>query len=797
MSGMLIPIFSLTSSPGRSRTMSFHPPAHIQRSHSTPNSLFNQFSFPTKSTTVAPSSPAPSPAFSSHDSSTVFRFGTPAIPHPILATTALANYQGSRIAFEATQAGVEMEIEEGRRGSVHRVAGEYYYSDNQDFGHSSSLISLPPHTSSSPHHHNVQDGTTTTLRGFVNFPPRFHHLIPKYDGEWNAIQWAPPEIARHDFESTRSLVAPMMERTGGASSILERGFGGAIGGREEYSDVRTPLSSPPKSTTPSLRFTDSPAIPTTSHPSFLSLLSTTIPHLPANQARSLLPPTQSYSRPSASSSGGFSDAADQISPNIFSFRPPEIQHYPLEFEARMEENRLRHGAAGGGGGHGRKVSSGNYINPANVSPFLSNEAALALSIDSGSNGEEEDTEDRQRFPVYPTPPLHPISRFHSTEEIPMGFGTRPIIGIDTTMRRDYTVQQITPTTNSNSIPFFSPVQRHSPHSSPSHPFPPYFPSPHHTTTTTTTNEALRSPERGGDETVSSSSGYTFGRGVSRAEEADHLARASVRRAERGGTAESSTSGGGVRKNRRDQDDSDYSDADSLPSTSRPRVNSISHDKDKSRSSKIKSSAHFTTRGIFHPKPTSMLAPSLQASSTTTLHKLNSGPDLFPGTKSSGLPTEEEFARMITKKSRGRRPGTGSQGGRAMAKKRKEDSELEGAIDSILPPEEGEMKEETGGEGLPTGEALNGYGKKGKPRKVSVLFPLFSTWNFSLICWWGRTIDLFAVYRVVSNISSGRSISNDMFVRFIRTRNVSLFPCSSLRIVSFSRARGGRDVISGS
>ena len=722
--------------------MSLHPPTTLQRSHSTPNSLFSQFSFPTKSPSTTSSLEQHS-SFAQH-STTSYRFGGSSGQNGMQGGQGEGQY-GERVHVDYSsthrtggggpQGGMEG-VEEGweRRGSVHRVAGEYYYSDNQDYGNSTSLISFPPppHSYVHSHSHSSPSTTTTNGGGLVNFPPRFHHLIPKYDGEWNPVQWAPPEIARHDFES--SLVAPMMERSnaGGGhhrdhlANSTTRGMAS-----EEYSDVRTrisrPLESPDRSTAPALRFTDSgpPPSTTTNHPSFLSLLSTTIPYLPLppNQARSLLPPTQSYSRPSTSSSGGFSEEeGQQPNSNLFSFQPPEIQHYPPSFEQRMEENRTRGagGGGGGGGGHHRNKSSGNYINPANVSPeiHLKSHFAALQAEGMSSEGEGEGEVEGMRFPIYPTPPLISSGRFEGEHH---GNG-RPIIGIDTTMRQRYT-----PPTTTN-LPFFPSTSHHSAHPNSPHSSPIAPPS------LRSTESLMISPqrERGGDETVSSGLGYTFGRGVSRAEEEFyHSSSSSASRRER-------ADGEGGRKKRREEDDDDYSESDSpnphplpasLPPLTTQRSASRSVDKPtRSSNATLKSkSSSFTTRGIYHPKPASMLHPELQSSSSTTLHKLNDGPALFPGTKSTGLPTDEEFARMITKKSRGRRPRAGD-GGRAAAaegaRKRKADAEGdEGEFDGEVGGEE-----EGEGEYVEKEEAFNGYTKNGKPKKVFVLpfFPSLSS-----------------------------------------------------------------------
>ncbi|BGP23224.1 proteophosphoglycan ppg4 [Rhodotorula toruloides] len=60
--------------------------------------------------------------------------------------------------------------------------------------------------------------------------------------------------------------------------------------------------------------------------------------------------------------------------------------------------------------------------------------------------------------------------------------------------------------------------------------------------------------------------------------------------------------------------------------------------------------------IYHPTPQSMLAPGVVAPSAGALAApKDRDPAVFPGTNSSSLPSNEDFARMPTKRSRGRRP----------------------------------------------------------------------------------------------------------------------------------------------
>ncbi|KAL8277822.1 hypothetical protein RQP46_009805 [Phenoliferia psychrophenolica] len=59
----------------------------------------------------------------------------------------------------------------------------------------------------------------------------------------------------------------------------------------------------------------------------------------------------------------------------------------------------------------------------------------------------------------------------------------------------------------------------------------------------------------------------------------------------------------------------------------------------------------SARAIFHPSPQSMLAPHI----VQEARRNGVRPGAFPGTNSPGLPTDDEFAQMPTKRSRGRRP----------------------------------------------------------------------------------------------------------------------------------------------
>lgn len=60
--------------------------------------------------------------------------------------------------------------------------------------------------------------------------------------------------------------------------------------------------------------------------------------------------------------------------------------------------------------------------------------------------------------------------------------------------------------------------------------------------------------------------------------------------------------------------------------------------------------------IYHPPPQSMLAPGVVAPSAGALAApKDKDPANFPGTNSASLPTDDDFARMPTKRSRGRRP----------------------------------------------------------------------------------------------------------------------------------------------
>ncbi|GAA6000275.1 hypothetical protein JCM10207_007935 [Rhodosporidiobolus poonsookiae] len=59
--------------------------------------------------------------------------------------------------------------------------------------------------------------------------------------------------------------------------------------------------------------------------------------------------------------------------------------------------------------------------------------------------------------------------------------------------------------------------------------------------------------------------------------------------------------------------------------------------------------------IFHPSPQSMLAPGATHPSAGALAAAKRGSAHFPGTNSPALPSDAEFAKMPTKRSRGRRP----------------------------------------------------------------------------------------------------------------------------------------------
>ncbi|KAK4698683.1 hypothetical protein P7C70_g7590, partial [Phenoliferia sp. Uapishka_3] len=68
-------------------------------------------------------------------------------------------------------------------------------------------------------------------------------------------------------------------------------------------------------------------------------------------------------------------------------------------------------------------------------------------------------------------------------------------------------------------------------------------------------------------------------------------------------------------------------------------------------SKPRGPTRTNARAIFHPSPQSMLAPHV----VQEARRNGVRPGAFPGTNSPGLPTDDEFARMPTKRSRGRRP----------------------------------------------------------------------------------------------------------------------------------------------
>lgn len=71
----------------------------------------------------------------------------------------------------------------------------------------------------------------------------------------------------------------------------------------------------------------------------------------------------------------------------------------------------------------------------------------------------------------------------------------------------------------------------------------------------------------------------------------------------------------------------------------------------SAGSKARSGSRTSAKAIFHPSPQSMLAPHIALAA----RKNGGRTGAFLGTNSPGLPTDDEFAQMPTKRSRGRRP----------------------------------------------------------------------------------------------------------------------------------------------
>lgn len=61
------------------------------------------------------------------------------------------------------------------------------------------------------------------------------------------------------------------------------------------------------------------------------------------------------------------------------------------------------------------------------------------------------------------------------------------------------------------------------------------------------------------------------------------------------------------------------------------------------------------KNIFHPTPASMLAPNATLPRSINTKTGRSVPAPFPGTNSPGIPSNADFAKMPTKRSRGRRP----------------------------------------------------------------------------------------------------------------------------------------------
>lgn len=103
----------------------------------------------------------------------------------------------------------------------------------------------------------------------------------------------------------------------------------------------------------------------------------------------------------------------------------------------------------------------------------------------------------------------------------------------------------------------------------------------------------------------------------------------------------------------------------------------------------------TARAIFHPSPQSMLAPAIASARRAG--------KIFGGSTTPSLPTDDEFARMPTKRSRGRRPPC--------------TPDLALAADPNLNPSEAQIR-------------YCGVTKTGKPKKVCCFFPSFHALSLS-------------------------------------------------------------------
>lgn len=139
------------------------------------------------------------------------------------------------------------------------------------------------------------------------------------------------------------------------------------------------------------------------------------------------------------------------------------------------------------------------------------------------------------------------------------------------------------------------------------------------------------------------------------------------------------------------------------------------------------------KNIFHPSPNSMLAPNSTLSTKVRGLDSKTGkilPAAFPGTNSPGTPSDAEFAKMMTKRSRGRRPPDSSALGLLNSDPSDGFSPVSGGnnLDGDY-GEFGGMSTEGEGEGnsesfdtnlVPTKEQLalfGGYTKTGKVKKV--------------------------------------------------------------------------------
>lgn len=206
--------------------------------------------------------------------------------------------------------GPSMEVQGLRRGSVHRIAGQYYYCDDRN---ASSFKVLPE--------------SISTMRPPV-VPPRFAHLIPK----WDDVS-PPPRYealpAKHDFEVLAAVAEvesrwTPAETTGlrtttnlpswAGEGIEQRGCSPPRGytGLERHI---VPIVGPRIALPPSSQQTPYARTPhlTSSFPSFAW------PALPSYPTTSLM--ARDFSRSSTSSSA-HSDTDPQLS-------PPQLRHHSV------------------------------------------------------------------------------------------------------------------------------------------------------------------------------------------------------------------------------------------------------------------------------------------------------------------------------------------------------------------------------------------------------------------------------------------------------------------------------------